>query len=105
MITVRVVLPEDAEAISEVSNLAVAILRKAYRPKKAVHINRPHREGVRTGLVALSDKRVVGTVQYAQRGDGIHLVGLFVHLDFQRQGIAHHLVQFLTDIEHQNEVR
>ncbi len=60
MITVRVSTPEDSEAISEVSNLAVAILRKTYRPKKAVQINRPHGEGVRTRLVALVDDRVVG---------------------------------------------
>ena len=105
MITVRVATPEDSEAILEVSNLAVAILRKTYLPKKAVQINRPHGEGVRTRLVALVDDRVVGTVQYAERGDGIHLIGLFVHPQFQRQGIAHQLVQFMVDVGRQNEAR
>ena len=72
MITIRVAVPEDAEAISEVSSLAVAILRKTYRPTKAVQINRPQGESTRTRLVALADDRVVGTVQYAERGDRIH---------------------------------
>jgi GNAT superfamily N-acetyltransferase len=105
MITVRVAMPEDAEAVKEVSDLAVAILCKTYRPKKAANANRPQRTSSRVRLVALMDDRVVGTVEYAIEEDRIHLMGLFVHPQFQRQGVARQLIEYLVSVGQREGVR
>ena len=94
MMTIRVAVPEDAEAVTEVSDLAIAILRKTYRPKKATLINKPQESSLRIGWVALMHGRVVGTVQYAVEEDCIHLIGLLVHPHFQRQGVARTLFTY-----------
>jgi predicted N-acetyltransferase YhbS len=98
MITVRVATPEDAEVVREVSDLAVAILRRTYRPKKVAKVNRSQEVSSRVRLVALMDDQVVGTVEYAIEEARIHLTRLFVHPQFQRQGVGRQLVQYLVGI-------
>lgn len=103
--TMGVATPEDAEAVTEVSDLAIAFLRKTYRPKKVTLINKPWESSLRIRWVALMHDRVVGTVQYAVEEDCIHLIGFLDHRHFQRQGVARKLVQFLKDIGRREGVR
>ena len=51
-----------------------------------------------TRLVALADERVVGVVEYWKDGDRLAFLGLSVHPDFRRRGVARALVRNLERI-------
>lgn len=103
--SVRVATPTDAEAVSEISALAITLLRKTYRPTQAALVSQSTCPPPYTRLVILLHDRVVGTVRYTLEADRIHLIGLFVHPQFQQQGIARQLIQALTEIGQQRNVR
>ncbi len=98
MITVRPATPEDNEAIREVIASAVATLRETYRPsagtvaRKAAILGQLHR------LVGVINGRVVGTTQYWIDGDAVRIVGLGVHSQFRRMGVATELVRCVAEI-------
>jgi ribosomal protein S18 acetylase RimI-like enzyme len=46
-------------------------------------------------LVALADEKVIGTVQYYPIDGRLHLIGLAVHPDYQRRGVARRMVETL----------
>jgi ribosomal protein S18 acetylase RimI-like enzyme len=48
---------------------------------------------------------VVGTVRYPCEGERIHLIGLLVHPQFQRQGVARALVEVVAQIGQQKGMR
>ena len=95
-IEVREATPEDEEEVAAISSLATATLRETYRPKGGFRSDESAPLTSRTRLVAVMDERVVGTVRYAHEADRIHLIGLFVHPDFQRQGVARQIVAHLA---------
>lgn len=98
MIEVREARPEDAGAVEEINTLAIAELRKTYRPKKrALAIRAGFRSELRR-IVAAIDGQVVGTTEYLRHGDRIHIVGLGVHPDCRRMGAARRLIEYLAGI-------
>ena len=97
-IVVRGPTAGDAEAIREVNSLAVAALRKIYKPTEAAIKRKAARAPSRQRLVAESDGRVVATVECERRGDRLHLLGPMVHPDHQRRGIARALVDHIAGI-------
>jgi GNAT superfamily N-acetyltransferase len=105
LIAVREAAPEDAEAVAEISSLATAMLRETYRPKKRCCSQDTSPRKTRTRLVAVMDEGVVGTVQYASEVDRVHLIGLFVHPDFQRRGVARQIIAHLADIARRQGAR
>ena len=95
-IVVREARSEDAAAVDEVGRLAVADLRKVYRPTpSAVKRARAQRT---TCLVAVLDGRIVGTVRCRAEGDRLHLMGPMVHPDFRRRGVARAIVESVATI-------
>jgi ribosomal protein S18 acetylase RimI-like enzyme len=97
--------PADEKAIKEVSVLATASLREIYRPENTVLVASCSRTVQRTRRVARIHERVVGTVQYTCEGDRIHLIGLLVHPQFQRQGVARALVEDVAQIGQRQGMR
>lgn len=88
----------DAEALKEVKALAVAPLRQIYRPAQAGFAERAAKDHRRRPFVCEHEGRVVATVEIEDRRDTYHLVGPLVHPDFQRQGIARLLIDYIAEI-------
>jgi ribosomal protein S18 acetylase RimI-like enzyme len=96
--SVRPCRPEDESEAREVDVLATADLRRAYRPTQAALARRASLRAALTRLVALADTRVVGVVDYWKDGDRLAFLGLGVHPDFRRRGVARALVRDLERI-------
>jgi len=96
-IRVRVAAPADRESARAVSHAAFQSLRAVYRPTGDAVKRQAARteEGVR--WIAERAGVIVGTAQAAEHRDHIHIMGLAVHPDHQRQGIARRLVERLAD--------
>jgi len=54
----------DDEAIREVKSLAVAPLRKLYRPTRTALARKAQRAAIRRQLICEQDSRVVATVEF-----------------------------------------
>ena len=92
-ITVRPAVPGDKEQMAEVSALATATLRETYRPTEGALRQRPRHKFDMLCLVALLNRRIVGTAR-CQVADGrFHLIGLGVHPGFQRRGVARRIIE------------
>jgi GNAT superfamily N-acetyltransferase len=95
LITVRPATPQDIEAAQEVAALATETLRETYRP-----IPNPPGDGigspVLTRIVAEVEGRIVGTVQYGVKGSRLHVIGLMVHPDHRRKGVARAILESLA---------
>ena len=102
MIMVRPATDADADAMAEVSALAAETLRETYRPKESAGEGAPKPPGKLTRLVALIDGRIVGTVKYAMDGDALRVIGLGVHPDFRKRGVATELIRYLEDLARVN---
>ncbi|MHC5039614.1 MAG: GNAT family N-acetyltransferase [Planctomycetota bacterium] len=92
MIRVREAKPEDLKAARAVSALAEADLRRVYRPTAEAIQRKADRSPVLTRLVALRDGEIVGTVEYEVTEDRVQLLGLDVHPEHRRLGVARALV-------------
>jgi ribosomal protein S18 acetylase RimI-like enzyme len=88
---IREATPEDALDVSKVCQLGITELRRVYRPQFGL-TKQSSRKPIKR-LVALMDEKVVGTVQCQSIADRLHLIGLFVHPDYHRRGIARSLVE------------
>jgi len=98
MITVR---PERAQDQAEIQNVradAIATLRQVYRPNQRAIENKGRISKFLHTLVAVTNGRVVGTVQYYMDKQSIRVIGLSVHTDFRRKGVARSLIQYLGKI-------
>lgn len=93
LILVREATPADEEAVAEVSRLATEDLRRVYRPVAPAVASAPQPPTGR--LVAEVGGRIVGTVRYRCEQPRIHLIGLFVHPEQRRKGVARELVRSL----------
>lgn len=92
MISVREALEQDGPAIEAVCRAAEAELRKVYRPNRKAIENRAAIASSLTRLVALVGDEVVGTVMFRTEPDRLHLIGLSVHANHRRTGVARSLV-------------
>ena len=95
-ILVREATPADDEAVAEVSRLATEDLRRVYRPASAPTLCAAQQPTGR--LVAEVDGGIVGTVRYRPEPRRIHLIGLFVHPECRRRGVARRLVGSLAAV-------
>ena len=98
MITVRSSVPEDADGIRRVSESATATLRETYRPNQKALENRRRFSSQLNRLVALVEGEIAGTTQFYRDGEALRIIGLFVHADYRRRGVAKALVGGVTDI-------
>ena len=95
-IVIRPATDEDSQEIAEVSSLAVADLRRVYRPTLAA-IAEARRKPVQR-LVAVVDGRVVGAVKYLVQEQCLHVMGPMVLPSHRRRGVARKLFDSLADI-------
>lgn len=92
-IQVREPLQTDCEAIEEVNRLAIADLRKVYRPnEKALNSLSKFAPALKQ-LIATKGESVVGTVQFRIEGGCFMLTALNVRPTHRRQGVARALVK------------
>jgi len=94
-IMVRIATAEDIPAAEQVAALATETLRQTYRPMQ-YGVASPH--PALTRLVAEIEGRIVGTVQYGVKGNRLHIVGLMVHPDHRRKGVARAMIESLAGI-------
>jgi GNAT superfamily N-acetyltransferase len=95
LIVVRRAAPEDTSAAEEVVAIATETLRETYRPKQYGDAS-AHPALIR--LVAEIEGRIVGTVQYGPKGSRLHIIGLMVHPDHRRKGVARAMIESLAGI-------
>ena len=98
MIFVRECREGELEEAKRVSSEAFAAHREVYRPSPQALGAKREIENTLSRLVALDGDDVVGTVQYWILDDRLHLVGLAVHPDRQRQGIGLELLKRAREI-------
>lgn len=98
MITVRPQSAEDIADIQDVRDVATATLRQTYRPKQRAIENKARISPSLQRLVAVTDGRVVGTVQYYLEGQSVRLIGLGVHTDYRQKGVAGSLISYLEKV-------
>lgn len=97
MIIVRAAMPKDQNGIAKVEASATATLRRTYRPNREALIHGKMISRNMRRLVAESDGKIVGTVQYHVDGDAIRMIGLGVDADCRRCGVARALVNEIAD--------
>ncbi len=98
MITVRSEMNKDKAEIQNVINSAVATLRQTYRPtQKAIEKKFLNNQGYQR-LVAIIDDRIVGTVQYFSDNHCISVIGLDVHTNYRKKGVARRLISHIKEI-------
>jgi N-acetylglutamate synthase-like GNAT family acetyltransferase len=96
MVHVRRAVPEDADAIDTVDALATATLRQTYRPTQAALAHRAQLAGKLESFVAILEDRVVGVVRCCVEGDALRVIGLGVHAECRRGGVARELLELLA---------
>lgn len=95
--TIRDANDRDAADVAEVVHAAFQPLRSIYQPtrqtieRQAIHRNQGNR------LIGEADGRMAGTVQYDVHPDRLHAMGLAVHPDYQRMGLARLLLQSIEE--------
>ncbi|MFI4852955.1 MAG: GNAT family N-acetyltransferase [Gimesia chilikensis] len=92
-IYVRDARNDDAERVAVICEAAFAPLRSIYRPKGETIARQAERAQTGTRLVAEFEGALAATVQYDQHADHVHVIGLAVHPDYQRRGIAGFLLE------------
>ena len=95
---VREATAADEREIADVERLAIADLRKVYRPTAAARQTRTAMDATLHRLVAVLDGHVVGTVQYHVDDRRLSFLGLGVHPAYRRRGVARALVRHLETI-------
>jgi len=98
MIIVRPEEVNDQVEIEKVCAAAITTLRETYCPGKQALENKIQLSVYLQRLVAVSDDRVVGTVQYYFQDQSLKIIGLGVHPDFRRRGVARSLISYLVEI-------
>ncbi len=105
MIVVREATPRDSEGIRDVDISSTATLREVYQLNQTALANRSKISAKRFQSVALINSRVVGIAQYYLKDDRVHIMGLGVHIDFRRLGVAKALLAYIEDIGRSNRAR
>ena len=97
-ISVRELVPEDADGVSAIEVHMSRFLRQFYRPTQAGFANRRRISNDLTRLVAVVEGRVVGTTQYYIRCGCIHLLGLGVDERYRSRGVGRALVEHVSEL-------
>jgi predicted N-acetyltransferase YhbS len=98
VIVVRECRKEEMEEAKRVSSAAFEAHRQVYRPSPQAVGAKREMDRTLSRLVALDGSEVVGTVQYWTLDDRLHLVGLAVRPNRQRQGIGLELLKRVREI-------
>jgi len=98
MITVRSEMDKDKAEIQNVIDSAVATLRETYRPTQRAIDSKAQRNLSCQRLVATTNDRVVGTVQYYHDNQCVSVIGLDVHTDYRKKGVARRLIHHIKKI-------
>jgi len=91
-ITIRKATGDDVEHVAAIFAAAFAPLRSIYRPTDEVVARQTEHAKEGTRLVAEVEEQVVATVQFDRHKEHVHVIGLAVHPDFQRMGIARRMI-------------
>ena len=97
-IQVREPLPTDCEAIEQITRLAIADLRKVYRPNQKALNHLSKIAPALSQLVAIKADSVAGTAQYRIEHDCFILTTLNVLPIHRRQGVASALVRAIATL-------
>ena len=92
---IRKAKPDDAAHVANVFNAAFKPLRSIYCPTGDAIKHQAERAEEGTRLVAEIEGRIVGTVQFDDHKKHIHVIGLAVHPDFQRIGVARGMIEWV----------
>jgi GNAT superfamily N-acetyltransferase len=95
-ITIREASVSDSAEVAEVFNAAFTPLRSIYRPTDEAAACQTERIAEGTRIVAEFSRRIVGTVQFVNHKKNVHLIGLAVHPEFQRKGVARYLIEWIV---------
>ena len=101
-IEIRDALESDRPAISAVMSDATAVLRKVYRPSPSAARRARSAADVRW-VVAVECEQIVGALRCVAKPDSLHL-GVGVHPDHQRKGVARALIAFLAEKARAQEI-
>jgi predicted N-acetyltransferase YhbS len=94
-IAIRKATDADVDDVAAVFAAAFEPLRSIYRPTAEVAARQPQRAQAGTRLVAEVAGRLVATVQFDSHQEHVHIMGLAVHPDFQRMGIAGRMIDWI----------
>ncbi len=98
MITVRSERNKDKAEIQNVIDSAVATLRQTYRPTQRAIGNKNQIKQNYERLVAIIAGRIVGSVQYFSDNHCVSVLGLDVHTDYRKKGVARSLISHIKKI-------
>jgi GNAT superfamily N-acetyltransferase len=94
---IRIAAHRDVHESMKVSLEAFESVRSVYRPNHEAMRRQKDRKMQGTRLVADLDGRTVGTLQFSEHKDHLHIMDLGVLPDFQRKGIGTRLVQWVCE--------
>lgn len=94
-IVIRKATSADAGEVAAVFEAAFAPLRSIYRPTTETLARQTNQTWDETRLVAEIAGQIVATVQFDQHETHLHVIGLAVHPDYQRRGIAGELLNWI----------
>jgi GNAT superfamily N-acetyltransferase len=94
-VVIRDAVESDMPAISAVMCASTAVLRKVYSPSPSA-AKRARSAADVHWIVAVEGKDIVGALRYVAKPENLHL-GLGVHPDHQRKGVARALIAFLAE--------
>lgn len=97
-INVREAIISDTDEINLVCESAIKTLRKTYRPKESLIKKSLETLPVQKRLVAVFEGKIRGTLKYYDSLDRICLLGLGVHEDYRKIGIAKALISYAESI-------
>jgi ribosomal protein S18 acetylase RimI-like enzyme len=97
-LTVRSAGPEDEPGMADVDRLAVATLRRVYRPTSAGARQQTETRTTEQPVVAMVEGRIVGVVRYYFSADRLFLFRLGVHTEYRRRGVCGALIRELERI-------
>jgi len=104
-IVLRNAEPQDTAEATAVLHAAFERVREIYRPSIEILAQQTSQVTKRNQLLAEYHGRIVGTVQYVIREDHTHLIGLAVHPEFQRLGIARALIDKIAEWSKQQRIK
>ena len=89
---------KDKAAIQNVIDSAVATLRQTYRPTQKAIEKKSQKNQSYQRLVGIIDDRIVGFVQYFSNNYCISVIGLDVHTNYRKKGVARSLISHIKEI-------
>jgi len=104
-ITVREALISDEEEMKIVAQSGIKTLRKIYRPNLKALENKKRINRDLKRLVAVTDKRIIGTVQYYIDNSCMKIIGLSVLDDYRKQGVSRKLIKTIEELAQEKNIQ